>query len=277
MGAMYRLKAYFGMVPADEMGEYVDGEYEPGYAAAPAAGRHDERSVRVGADGWDERSERRWGDDERASYDDEWDRRPVRAGRSERGAERVVTTVRDHVRATGLSGAGAGAAGAGPAVRGALAIDTDSVREREFALREAGSRDMAAGSGGHSRAGATVPEQRDQPASRPASSPARIVTLHPRSYTEARAIGERFRDGVPVIMNLTELDAASAKRLVDFAAGLVFALRGGFDKVTNRVFLLTPANIEVSADDARMLATRSVSSTVGATRVDADRGGFRQD
>ena len=54
-------------------------------------------------------------------------------------------------------------------------------------------------------------------------------------------------------MNLTELDDASAKRLVDFAAGLVFALRGGFDKVTNRVFLLTPADVEVSADDARKL------------------------
>ncbi|MGI5129370.1 cell division protein SepF [Pseudonocardia sp. CA-107938] len=276
MGAMYRLKAYFGMVPADEMGEYVEGDYEPGYAAGSASGRHDERSVRDGADGWDERSDRRWADDERSSYDDEWDRRPARAARADRGGERVVTTVRDHVRASGL----AGAAGGGPAVRGALAIDTDTRRDREFSLRAAGARDGSADvgtTGGTARGGATVPEQRDQPAARPASAPARIVTLHPRSYTEARAIGERFRDGVPVIMNLTELDAASAKRLVDFAAGLVFALRGGFDKVTNRVFLLTPANIEVSADDARMLATRSVSSTVGATRVDADRGGFRQD
>ena len=106
---------------------------------------------------------------------------------------------------------------------------------------------------------------------------ARITTLHPRSYNEARTIGERYRDGMPVIMNLTELDAAAAKRLVDFAAGLAFALRGGFDKVTNRVFLLTPADVEVSADDARMLATRSVNSTVGAVRVDAERGSFRQD
>jgi cell division inhibitor SepF len=63
---------------------------------------------------------------------------------------------------------------------------------------------------------------------------------------------------VPVIMNLSELDAAEAKRLVDFAAGLVFALRGGFDKVTNRVFLLTPADVEVSADDARRLAERGI-------------------
>ncbi|SHK85428.1 cell division inhibitor SepF [Pseudonocardia thermophila] len=266
MGAMYRLKAYFGMVPADEMGEYVDGEYEPGYAHS----RHDERSTRDGADGWDERSDRRWADDERASYDDEWDRRPARGGRSERGGERAGTTVRDHVRA---AGAGAGSGGGGTSTRGALAIDGDSPRDREFSLHEGGSREV----GGRPVPVAAVPEQRDQPTPRAAASPARIVTLHPRSYTEARAIGERFRDGIPVIMNLTELDAASAKRLVDFAAGLVFALRGGFEKVTNRVFLLTPANVEVSADDARMLATRSVSSSVGATRVDADRVSFRQD
>jgi cell division inhibitor SepF len=280
MGAMYRLKAYFGMVPADEMGEYVDGEYEPGYGPGQPSGRHDERSLREGSDGWDERSERRWADDERNSYDDEWERRQARSARSERGGERVVTTVRDHVRASGLAGAGAGPGGGSPVVRGALAIDSDSLRDREFSLREASSRDSAGpvqASGGAGSAGTSVPEQRDQQHARAAAPPARIVTLHPRSYTEARAIGERFRDGVPVIMNLTELDAASAKRLVDFAAGLVFALRGGFDKVTNRVFLLTPANIEVSADDARMLATRSVNSTVGAVRVDAERGSFRQD
>jgi cell division inhibitor SepF len=155
-------------------------------------------------------------------------------------------------------------------------MDSDTVRDREFSLREAPSRDVAGpvpSVGGHGSTGASVPEQRDQQHVRATASPARIVTLHPRSYTEARAIGERFRDGVPVIMNLTELDAASAKRLVDFAAGLVFALRGGFDKVTNRVFLLTPANVEVSADDARMLATRSVR----AAGTDAERGSFRQD
>jgi cell division inhibitor SepF len=86
---------------------------------------------------------------------------------------------------------------------------------------------------------------------------ARITTLQPRSYNEARTIGERYRDGIPVIMNLTELDDAAAKRLVDFAAGLAFALRGSIDKVTSRVFLLTPPEVEVSADDARMLAERS--------------------
>jgi cell division inhibitor SepF len=82
----------------------------------------------------------------------------------------------------------------------------------------------------------------------------RITTVHPRSYNEARTIGERYRDGIPVIMNLTELDDAAAKRLVDFAAGLAFALRGSIDKVTSRVFLLSPAGVDVSAEDRRRLA-----------------------
>src|SRR4029079_18742782 len=94
----------------------------------------------------------------------------------------------------------------------------------------------------------------------------RITTLHPTSYNEARTIGERYRDGIPVIMKLTELDDASAKRLVDFAAGLVFALRGGFDKVTNRVFLLTPADVEVSADDTSKLVSRRGSISVESAR-----------
>lgn len=80
-----------------------------------------------------------------------------------------------------------------------------------------------------------------------------ITTLHPTTYNEARTIGEHFREGVPVIMNLTEMDEADAKRLVDFAAGLVFGLRGNFERVTNRVFLLSPANVQVTeADKARI-------------------------
>jgi cell division inhibitor SepF len=81
-----------------------------------------------------------------------------------------------------------------------------------------------------------------------------ITTLHPTSYSEARAIGERFRDGHPVIMNLTEMDEPDAKRLVDFAAGLAFGLRGGMERVTNRVFLLSPPNIQVSAEDKARIA-----------------------
>jgi cell division inhibitor SepF len=81
-----------------------------------------------------------------------------------------------------------------------------------------------------------------------------ITTLHPTSYSEARSIGEHFRDGNPVIMNLTEMDEPDAKRLVDFAAGLAFGLRGSMERVTNRVFLLSPPNIRVSEEDKARIA-----------------------
>lgn len=81
-----------------------------------------------------------------------------------------------------------------------------------------------------------------------------ITTLHPTTFREARTIGEHFREGVPVIMNLTEMDEADARRLVDFGAGLVFGLRGTMDRVTNRVFLLTPANVQVTAEDRAKIA-----------------------
>jgi cell division inhibitor SepF len=76
----------------------------------------------------------------------------------------------------------------------------------------------------------------------------RIVTLHPRSYSEARTIGEQFREGNPVIMNLSDMEETERKRLVDFASGLVFGLRGSIERVTSKVFLLTPENISVSND-----------------------------
>src|ERR1044071_53902 len=77
----------------------------------------------------------------------------------------------------------------------------------------------------------------------------RIGTVTPDSFRDARAIGELFRDGVPVIMNLTAMEAGDAKRVVDFAAGLIFGLRGSIERVSNRVFLLTPANTEIVNGD----------------------------
>lgn len=78
----------------------------------------------------------------------------------------------------------------------------------------------------------------------------RIVTVHPATYNEARVIGEAFREGTPVIMNLTGMSESEAKRMVDFAAGLVFGLHGAIERVTNRVFLLSPATVEVESDRA---------------------------
>lgn len=78
-----------------------------------------------------------------------------------------------------------------------------------------------------------------------AGDPYSIHTIHPRSYNDARRIGEEYRAGAPVIMNLTEMSDTDAKRIVDFAAGLVFAMHGSIERVTQKVFLLSPANVDV--------------------------------
>ena len=82
----------------------------------------------------------------------------------------------------------------------------------------------------------------------------RIVTVHPKTFNDAKTIGESFRDGFPVIMNLTDMEDFDAKRLVDFAAGLIFGLRGTFEKVTNKVFLLSPNEVTVTAEDRERIA-----------------------
>lgn len=85
----------------------------------------------------------------------------------------------------------------------------------------------------------------------------RVVTVHPRTYNEARTIGEHFRDNVPVIMNLSDMEDPEAKRLIDFASGLIFGLEGRIERVTNRVFLLSPHNVTVSTEDKERYATGS--------------------
>ncbi|PYI38591.1 cell division protein SepF [Arthrobacter psychrolactophilus] len=90
-----------------------------------------------------------------------------------------------------------------------------------------------------------------------AESLRQITTVHPRSYNDAKIIGESFRDGIPVIMNVTDMGEADAKRLVDFSAGLVFGLRGSIERVTNKVFLLSPSYIEVLGDDKKLSDTQA--------------------
>jgi len=94
------------------------------------------------------------------------------------------------------------------------------------------------------------------PVERPVAAPAprqdgevrRITTIHPRSYNDARKIGEAFRENTPVIMNLSDMDDSDAKRLVDFSAGLIFGLHGAIERVTNKVFLLSPSSVEITGD-----------------------------
>ncbi|QWF77001.1 cell division protein SepF [Amycolatopsis sp. CA-230715] len=194
MSALQKLKAYFGMVPADE----EDG---------------------VGYDEFDDDYRRGYAADEFDGYEQQ----PARSRGRYRSDDFEDTGVRPRARS--------GFSAPEPAVHGALAVDRQP--EPIARLRP-------------------VPEA---PRSAPVRDPlSRITTLHPTSYLEARAIGEHYRDGVPVIINLTEMENADAKRIVDFAAGLAFAVRGSMDKVTNKVFLLSPPDVDVTAEDRRRIA-----------------------
>jgi cell division inhibitor SepF len=199
MSALQKLKAYFGMMPADELEEYEEDRYG-GYGSAYQSDADD--------------------------YDSYPSRRPLRSPRPvtrleptddypgyEDGRNRRPWTPDSTARPV-------------PATRGALAEQPQA-----------------------------EPLSRPRPAPEPAAHPlSKITTLHPRSYLEARTIGERYREGIPVIINLTDLDDADAKRLVDFAAGLAFGLRGSMDKVTNKVFLISPPDVDVTAEDRRRIA-----------------------
>jgi len=156
--------------------------------------------------------------DEHDGYDDEAE--PARARRREPAGERVGA-VRTHPDGRG-SGRGLEPRGGGRTAVTAVAFDHDDEED-------------------------PLPST---PMSRPPERLARITTLHPRTYNDARTIGEQFRAAVPVIMDLTDMDDADAKRLVDFAAGLTFGLRGRIEKVTRSVFLLSPEGIAVQLDDA---------------------------
>lgn len=83
---------------------------------------------------------------------------------------------------------------------------------------------------------------------------ARIETVTPRTYNDARTVGEHFRSGVPVIMNLSEIADDDAKRLVDFAAGLTFSVHGSINRITAKVFLLSPSSVTVTDEDKQRIA-----------------------
>lgn len=225
MSTLHRLKAYFGMVPAEEFDDYYRDYhpdyrcgYDPGYddpgydiAAAHLARERDHAAERPGT------SQAHQPD--LGGYDEGFTLPPGRPAVPRTHPTRPPSWAAESW-------------GAEAPVRGSLAIDTAPTARQPAA-----------------------PAPRTDPfAADEAYSLSRIVTLHPHNYNEARPIGERYREGNPVIMNLTEMEDRDAKRLVDFAAGLAFALRGSIDKVTNKVFLLSPPNVDVSAEDRRRIA-----------------------
>ena len=213
-GAMRRMGIYLGLVEDDDPRAY--SRYDTRQSDHP---EHDRRYGRYASDEYDAHYEGEYAED-----DLEAEELPPAREPEPLSARRVTP------RPLGLAPAGAGpsrisamssGSGGGSGPVGATAASL-AVREPVVAVAEPDP----------------APPQ-----------PYRITTLHPRTYNEARTIGERFRDGLPVIMNLSEMDDADAKRLVDFAAGLSFGLRGSIERVTAKVFLLSPQNVDVTAED----------------------------
>jgi len=109
-----------------------------------------------------------------------------------------------------------------------------------------------------SPSGSGVSVRRPDPVVRTIGAPRPLAgqSIHksePKRFNDAREIGDKYRDGIPVIVNLQGTDDTIARRLVDFASGLVYGLDGTIETVANRVYLLTPANMEVSAEERERL------------------------
>ena len=90
----------------------------------------------------------------------------------------------------------------------------------------------------------------------PSTASVRVHLVLPRSFNDAQQIADKFKEGIPVILNLQGTDAELSKRLIDFGSGLTYALSGGMQRVADKVFLLTPRNVEVSAEERARLLER---------------------
>lgn len=225
MGALRKAGVWLGLVEEDDERAYDDGGYDKG---GYRESRY--RSSRYA--------------DEFADEDEEQDDPPPprsRAGERGRLSERSASRTTAHDRSDGDRPE----RGERPERTSVRSISRPSTAEPSGALTYQTRDNLALAPQPQlrERAVPVEPEQRYQ-----------ITTLHVTTYREGRTIGEHFRDGVPVIINLTEMDEADARRLVDFAAGLAFGLRGTIERVTNRVFLLSPANVQVTAEDKAKIA-----------------------
>ena len=84
----------------------------------------------------------------------------------------------------------------------------------------------------------------------------RVHLVVPKSFNDAQDVADKFKDSIPVILNLQGSDTDLSKRLIDFSSGLTYALDGGMQRIADKVFLLTPRNVEVSAEErARLIET----------------------
>ncbi|MBV1852453.1 cell division protein SepF [Catellatospora tritici] len=245
MGALRKAGVWLGLVEDDDEHEYDEPAYDKGYTSnyRDRGGRRGERGddrYGRGAGRYDDLGE---DDDEDLDEAPAVPRTRVAADRS--GSARLEAA-RESARAEATRLNVEARLEAARAERATVRPITANTRPLTATTSTASTRDNLA------LAPVAQPQQRVAPVAE--DNRPQITTLHPTTYNEARQIGERFRDGTPVIMNLTEMDEADAKRLVDFAAGLAFGLRGTIERVTNRVFLLSPANVQVTAEDKAKIA-----------------------
>ena len=243
MSVLHRLKAYFGMVPCEDLDEFGP-DFRDEY------GRDDVGRDDYGHGEYGRGDHRRYGsgpiDPGREPGYAERALRPPRRSALDAYHDDVAPDSRARV-AAGLSGSRRPSWATESPTRGSLAL--------HGAATAAAADTVDTAAPGRVREPLLPPRTSMFAAEEDEAHPlARIVTLHPHTYHEARPIGERYREGTPVIMNLTAMEDKDAKRVVDFAAGLAFALRGSIDKVTNKVFLLSPPNVDVSAEDRRRIA-----------------------
>jgi cell division inhibitor SepF len=111
-------------------------------------------------------------------------------------------------------------------------------------------------SGGGARTAVLRPTGGRRPLEAVASASVRVHLVVPRSFNDAQSIADKFKEAVPVILNLQGTDVELSKRLIDFSSGLTYALNGGMQRVADKVFLLTPRNVEVSAEERARLIER---------------------
>ncbi len=134
--------------------------------------------------------------------------------------------------------------------------DRDSANVRRLAPRRGGPEFEDWSEPGVAQGRTAVLRPGRRPLEAVASASVRVHLVVPRSFNDAQSIADKFKESVPVIVNLQGTDVELSKRLIDFSSGLTYALNGSMQRVADKVFLLTPRNVEVSAEERARLIDR---------------------
>jgi cell division inhibitor SepF len=197
-------------------------------------------------------------DDEYDDYDEPEDRAPAPAREAREPREVVATPTRPATAPVARSASSSSAAPAGTRV----------AREGVSRVRPSGPEPAAADplSEGTVR---TLPKERSVESApapskskspvRPVAASAKPVVVSPTTFNSAQDVADKFKANQPVILNLQGVERELSRRLLDFCSGICYALSGHMEKVATRVYLLTPANVEVSSEDRRRLTERGLA------------------